>query len=71
MAIAKTTIQEQSWGDVFDVLDRVITEINAEVPVTTVMPVQAPSVAADVATLVVDFNALLTKLKNAGLMASS
>lgn len=35
------------------------------------MPVQADSVAADVATLKTDFNALLTKLKNAGLMASS
>lgn len=33
--------------------------------------VQAASVAADVATLVTDFNALLTKLKNAGLMANS
>lgn len=32
---------------------------------------QADSVAADVATLVTDFNALLTKLKAAGLMASS
>lgn len=36
-----------------------------------VMPVQADSVAADVATLKTDFNALLTKLKAAGLMASS
>lgn len=35
------------------------------------MPVQATSVAADVATLKTDFNALLTKLKNSGLMASS
>jgi hypothetical protein len=43
------------------------------VPLTTAnkMPVQAASVAADVAALVVDFNALLTKLKNAGLMATS
>jgi hypothetical protein len=32
--------------------------------------VQAPSVAADTAAMVVDFNLLLVKLKNAGLMAS-
>jgi len=38
---------------------------------SNVMPVQAASVAADVATLKTDFNALLTKLKAAGLMASS
>ena len=38
---------------------------------TNQMPVQAASVAADVATLVTDFNALLTKLKNADLMASA
>lgn len=37
----------------------------------TQMPVQAASVAADVATLKTDFNALLTKLKDAGLMASA
>lgn len=30
---------------------------------------QAASVAADIATMVTDFNALLTKLKNAGIMA--
>jgi head fiber protein len=35
------------------------------------MPVQAASTAADLAALIVDFNALLTKLKNAGLMATS
>ena len=71
MAISKTTNPERSWGDVFDVLDRVIDEVNAEVPETTVMPLQADSVAADVPTLVTDFNALLAKLKIAGLMASS
>ncbi|MNR22101.1 hypothetical protein D3C85_1390390 [compost metagenome] len=69
--VAVCTLQERSWGDVFDVIDRVVTEVNAEVPATTVMPVQADSVAADVATLVTDFNALLAKLKAAGLMASS
>jgi hypothetical protein len=35
------------------------------------MPVQAASVAADTAAMVVDFNALLTKLKNAGIMSAS
>jgi hypothetical protein len=29
MAITKTSIQERSWGDVFDVIDRVATEIDA------------------------------------------
>jgi hypothetical protein len=28
MAIAKTTIQERSWGDVFTVIDRVVTDVN-------------------------------------------
>ncbi len=37
----------------------------------TQMPLQANSAAADVAALNTNFNALLTKLKNAGLMASS
>lgn len=37
----------------------------------TQMPLQADTVAADLAALKVDFNALLTKLKNAGLMASA
>lgn len=71
MAIATTTLPERSWGDVFDVIDRVITEVNAEVPTTTVMPTQAASVAADVAALVVDFNLLLAKLKAAGYMANA
>lgn len=35
------------------------------------MPLQANSTAANVADLVTDFNALLTKLKTAGLMASA
>jgi hypothetical protein len=34
-------------------------------------PVQAASTAADTAAMVVDFNALLTKLKNAGILAAS
>ena len=42
-----------------------------ELAVGKKMPVQAASTAADVAAMVVDFNALLTKLKNAGLMATS
>lgn len=35
------------------------------------MPYQPDSTAADVATLVADFNALLQKLRDAGLMATS
>lgn len=35
------------------------------------MPIQAPAAAADVAALKAQFDALLTKLTNAGLMASS
>jgi len=35
------------------------------------MPAQADSTAADAATLVADFNALLQKLRDAGLMATS
>lgn len=38
---------------------------------TNEMPVQAASVAATLPDLVTDFNALLTKLKAAGLMASA
>lgn len=38
---------------------------------TNVAAHQAASVAADVATLKTDFNALLTKLQTSGLMASS
>jgi len=45
-----------------------VTPLSAE---SNQMPVQAASTAADVATLKTDFNALLTKLKNAGLMATS
>lgn len=66
--VAVTTLPERSWGDVFDVIDRVVTEVNAEVPTTTVMPNQADSVAVDVAGLVVDFNLLLDKLKAGGYM---
>lgn len=66
--VSLTSNPERSWGDVFDVIDRVVTEVNTEVPTTTVMPNQADSVAADVPALVVDFNLLLDKLKAAGLM---
>jgi len=69
-AIAVTTRQERSWGDVFDVIDRVVTEVNSEVPTTTVMPFQAQLTGGEPPTEA-EFNALLTALKNAGLMASS
>ncbi len=39
-------------------------------PEYTQMPNQADSTASTIAALVVDFNALLTKLKTAGLMAA-
>lgn len=40
-------------------------------PVTTQVEFQADSTATDVAGLVTDFNALLTKLQDAGVMADS
>ena len=70
MAIADVSKEEKAWVDAHDVLQRVITEVNAEVPVTEGMPNQADSVAGDVAALVVDFNLLLDKLKAAGLMVA-
>ncbi|UZS00922.1 head fiber protein [Pseudomonas phage vB_PsaM_M1] len=71
MAIADVSIQEKGWVDAHDVIQRVITEINAEVPDTNIMPYQAPAAAADVAALKVQFDALLGKLVTAGLMAAS
>lgn len=70
MAIADVSIQEKTWVTAHDVIQRVVTEVNAEVPVTTVMPYQAPAAAADVAALKVQFDALLAKLVAAGLMAA-
>ena len=70
MAIANVSGEERAWVDAHTVIQRVVTEVNAEVPVTTVMPNQADSVAADVPAMVVDFNLLLDKLKAAGLMVA-
>jgi hypothetical protein len=70
MAIADVSGPERAWVDAHTVIQRVITEVNAEVPTTLVMPNQADSVAADVPALVVDFNLLLDKLKAAGLMVA-
>ena len=70
MAIADVSGPERAWVDAHTVIQRVITEVNAEVPATTVMPNQADSVAVDVPALVVDFNLLLDKLKAAGLMVA-
>ena len=70
MAIADVSGPERAWVDAHTVIQRVITEVNAEVPTTTVMPNQADSVAIDVPALVVDFNLLLDKLKAAGLMVA-
>lgn len=40
-------------------------------PIITKMPLQADTVAADLAALKVDFNLLLGKLKTAGLMSTT
>lgn len=56
-----------------------VADADTDLPVATAsypgavkkMPVQAASVAATAADAVVDFNLLLVKLKNAGIMASS
>ena len=71
MAIADVSGPERAWVDAHTVIQRVITEVNAEVPTTTVMPYQAPAAAADVAALKVQFDDLLGKLVTAGLMAAS
>ena len=70
MAITNVSGEERAWVDAHTVIQRVVTEVNAEVPVTTVTPNQADSVAADVPALVVDFNLLLDKLKTAGLIVA-
>lgn len=85
MAIVKTTIQERSWGDVFTVIDRVVTEANAGDTASTT-PAATTSVAgkvkqitftaqaatfADLAAATAAYNALLTKLITAGIMPAS
>lgn len=71
MVIADVSAPERAWVDAHTVIQRVITEVNGEIPVTTVMPYQAPAPAADVAALKTQFDALLGKLVTAGLMAAS
>ena len=71
MAIANVSGEERAWLDAPTIIQRVITEINAEVPDTNIMPYQAPAAAADVAALKAQFDALLGKLVTAGLMAAS
>jgi hypothetical protein len=82
MAIAKATKQERSWGDKFDVLDRVIASINAGAgvsPATTsaagvvkqiTFTAQAATFA-DLPAATAAYNALLTKLITAGIMPAS
>lgn len=86
MAVTVTTIQERSWGDVFDVIDRVATETNSSVtgattPAATTTVVgkvkqitftaqQSPAFA-DLAAVTTAYNALLTKLIAAGIMPAS
>jgi hypothetical protein len=86
MAIAKTTKQEQSWGDVFDVIDRVITDTNSAVggaatpaATTTVagkvkqitFTAQQSGDFASLTAVTTAYNALLTKLITAGIMPAS
>lgn len=85
MTIAKTTIQERSWGDKYDVLDRVITNVNSAVTGAT-SGAATTSVAgvvkqitftaqattfADLPAATAAYNALLTKLITAGIMPAS
>ena len=46
------------------------TGIQPELKAILIQPLQADSVAADVATVVTDFNALLAKLRAAGILST-
>lgn len=71
MAIAKLSIGEVNSGP-FNAIDSLIDRVNGEdFAAITQMPFQADSVAADVPSLVADFNSLLAALQAAGLMAAS
>jgi hypothetical protein len=86
MAIAKTSIQERSWGDVFDTIDRVIdatdsavtgattpaatTTVAGKVKQITFTAQQSPAFA-DLTAVTTAYNALLTKLITAGIMPAS
>lgn len=83
MAIAKTTLQEQSWGNAFTVIDRIITDVNAggavsnatttvagKVKQITFTAQQSPDFA-DLTAVTTAYNALLTKLIAAGIMPAS
>lgn len=82
MAIAKTTKQERAWGDKFDVLDRVITNVNAGAAVSAATTTVAGVVKqitftaqaatfADLPAATAAYNSLLTKLITAGIMPAS
>lgn len=68
MAIVKTTKQERSWGDVFDVIDRVVDSANAGDAITPAANV--PQLTGGESPTEAEFNSLLTALKNAGLMVA-
>ena len=71
MAIAKLSIGEVNSGP-FNAIDSLIGRLNGEdFAGIAQMPFQANSVAADIPTLVADFNSLLAALQAAGLMATS
>lgn len=85
MTIAKTTKQERSWGDVFTVIDRVITDSNSAVTGATVAPASTTvagkvkqitftaqaATFADLTAATTAYNGLLTKLIAAGIMPAS
>lgn len=84
MAIAKTTKPERSWGDVFTVIDRVVSDVNAggaTVPAATTavagkvkqitFTAQQSPAFADLTAVTTAYNALLTKLIAAGIMPAS
>lgn len=83
MAILKTTIKERAWGNHFDVIDRVVTSVNAggatvanatTATAGVVKQITFTAQAAtfpDLATATAAYNALLTKLITAGIMPAS
>jgi hypothetical protein len=80
MAIDKTSNPERSWGDVFDVIDRVIDDIDAggatvpeatELAFGTVKQAALQPDAAGANPTKAEYDALLAALVAAGIMAAS
>lgn len=70
MAIVVTSNPERSWGDVFDVLDRVVTDVNAEAYAGLTQAANVPQLTGGESPTEAEFNSLLTALKAAGLMVA-